>query len=209
MNFLSVKKKIIAQAAEAKIFLINNKIVKSRISKGYRLPFLDKKLRKQRTRKEAKLLQKAASLIPVPRILAVNETQSTIELEYIKGKKLSESLDTLPIEKALNICKLIGTQIATLHDAGIIHGDLTTSNMIFAKEQLYIFDFGLGFESYKTEDKAVDLHLIKEAFEARHFARATAYLKAMIEGYKKSEKAKETMQRLNNVEKRGRYKQQF
>ncbi len=201
--------KLIAQAAEAKIFLIDNKIVKSRILKGYRFPFLDEKLRRQRTRKEAKLLQKAASIIPVPKILAINETRSTIELEYIRGENLSESLDTLPIRRSLAICKIIGAQIAKLHDAGIIHGDLTTSNMIFADRKLYIFDFGLGFESCKVEDRAVDIHLIKEAFEARHFARASAYFEAMIAGYKKSGKAKETLQRLANVEKRGRYKQQF
>ena len=118
------KQKILAQAAEAKIFLINNKIVKSRISKGYRLPFLDKKLRKQRTRKEAKLLQKAASLIPVPRILAVNETQSTIELEYVKGKKLSESLDTLPIEKTPLFGLADGVSYKFYHCEKDIHGEV-------------------------------------------------------------------------------------
>ena len=203
------KQKLISQAAEAKIFLIKNKIMKCRIPKGYRFPLLDEKLRRQRTRKEAKLLQKAALLIPVPKILAVDENNSMLELEYIKEKKISESLDILSTQKALVICKLIGTQIAKLHDAGIIHGDLTTSNMIFANKKLYIFDFGLGFESYKIEDRAVDIHLIKEAFEARHFVRASAYFEAMVKGYKKSGKAKETLQRLQAVEKRGRYKEQF
>ncbi len=201
------KQKLLAQGAEAKIFLINNKIVKSRIPKGYRLPLLDEKLRQQRTRKEAKLLRKASLLIPVPK--ALSSSQYDISLEYIKGKKLSVHLDLFSAQKAKSICILLGKQIAKLHDEGIIHGDLTTSNMILTpNSKLYFLDFGLGFESHKVEDRAVDIHLIKEAFEAKHFARSSAYFAAMVKGYKKSGKVKETLQRLANIEKRGRYKQQ-
>lgn len=198
--------KIIAHAAEAKIMLSGKSIIKHRISKGYRLPLLDEKIRKQRTKKESRLLQKAALLIPVPKVLKVDESNSLLELEYIPGKKLADCLDVLPHATAL--CIQLGKHLAALHDAGIIHGDLTTSNMILTpKKKLYLIDFGLGFESNKIEDRAVDLHLIKEAFEAKHHARAAMYFAAVLHGYADSPKAKLTLARLSAVEKRGRYKQ--
>lgn len=201
-------KTLISQAAEAVIYLVDGKVVKDRIPKSYRLPLLDNKLRKQRTKKEARLLQKAAQIIPVPKVISVSAT--SLELEYIKGEKLATCLDTLPLAQAEKICKQLGSHLADLHDAGIIHGDLTTSNLILPPDQkLYFLDFGLGFVSHKIEDRAVDLHVIKEALEAKHVARAEAYMKCIVDGYKKSNRAKETLARLSIVESRGRYKQQY
>jgi len=50
-------KELIAQGAEAKLFKEDGFLIKERIKKSYRLPFLDKKLRKLRTRKEAKIIE--------------------------------------------------------------------------------------------------------------------------------------------------------
>src|SRR3989344_6812619 len=146
------KMKIISQGAEAIISQQRNVVIKSRISKGYRHPLLDEKLRKQRTKKEIRLLEKASKIIPVPKI--IKNKDYNIELEFLKGKKLSEHLDKLP-DKEL-ICKKIGSNIAKLHDSEIIHGDLTTANMIYSKKKIYFLDFGLGYESNNIEDKAVD-----------------------------------------------------
>ncbi len=200
--------KIIAQGAEAIIIQKNNQILKRRIKKSYRLPELDEKIRKQRTKKEAKILEKASKLIPVPKLLKLNEKTKEISIEYIKGKKLSDYLDSLDYQK---ICRQIGEQIAILHDANIIHGDLTTSNMIMQEKtnKLFFIDFGLGFISSRIEDKAVDLHLIKEALEAKHFKIAEKCFKIILDGYKISKQNDEVIQRLEKVEKRGRYKQQY
>ena len=234
---------IIATGAEAVLIREDGKLIKKRIKKGYRLPVIDEKLRKQRTKKESKLLEKASKLIPVPKVIKIDEKSNEIVIEYLNGKKLSETLDNL--DNNLQICHKIGENIAKLHDAGIIHGDLTTSNMIYVPEaqgennaqdikttnppkksvdinnksniiqaidkskegNLYFIDFGLGYESVKTEDKAVDLHLIKQALEAKHFQRAEEFFKHILEGYKTSKYFKETIKRLEAVEKRGRYKQ--
>ena len=199
------KSNIIAQGAEAKIIKQGNIITKDRIPKGYRLPVLDNKLRKQRTKKESKILVKAFTLIPVPKLINSDEKEK-IEMQFIEGKKLYESLDNLKNNK--KICKTIGKQTAILHDNNIIHGDLTTSNMIYSKEEkVYFIDFGLSYESDKTEDKAVDLHLIKQALEAKHFKQHEKLFKSILDGYKISKKYKETLNRLEQVEKRGRYKQ--
>ena len=197
---------IIGRGAEAVLIHDGKMLKKLRVEKGYRLPEMDEKIRKLRTRKEAKILEKAAGLINVPRVIKVDDKTKEIDMEFIPGLKLSESLDGL--QERLKICKMIGESIAKLHDADIIHGDLTTSNMIWAEKEgkLYFVDFGLGFESKKIEDRAVDLHLIKEAFEAKHFNFSKEFFSSVLEGYKNSKSYKETLVRLEKVEKRGRYK---
>ena len=204
-----MQEKIIQQGAEAIIIKRGNDIIKRRIPKTYRLPILDEKLRKQRTKKEARLLQKASAIIPIPKIIKVDEKNKEMEMEFIIGKKLSEHLDSL--KDKVQISKTIGKQIALLHDNEIIHGDLTTSNIILSDKdkKLYFIDFGLGFSSNKIEDKAVDLHLIKQALEAKHFKYFKSLTQAVLDGYSISKTSKETLARLKKVESRGRYKEQY
>lgn len=199
--------KIIAHGAEAIITRKGNQIIKKRLKKGYRLPIIDNRIRKQRTKKEYRLLEKASKLIPIPKIIKLDENSQEITLEFIKGKKLSENLDKL--KNNLEICKTLGQQIAKLHDNGIIHGDLTTSNMIYSNNELYFIDFGLGYESTKPEDKAVDLHLIKQALEAKHFKHYKEFFNKVLQGYKSSANSKPVLNRLEKVEGRGRYKQAY
>ena len=108
---------------------------------------------------------------------------------------------------SVNLVKEIGEKIAVLHNNHIIHGDLTTSNMIF-NEEVYFIDFGLSFFSHKIEDKAVDLHLLKQALESKHYKIWEKAFKTALETYKKNaENSDEILKRLEKVEKRGRYKQ--
>ena len=103
--------------------------------------------------------------------------------------------------------KQVGESIAKIHDADIIHGDLTTSNMILSNERVFFIDFGLGYISKKIEDKAVDLHLLKHALEAKHFKNWKILFEKFLEGYKKGKESKKILERLTAVEKRGRYKE--
>lgn len=198
--------KTIALGAEAVLIKQDGKLTKKRIEKKYRYKELDEKLRKTRTRKEAKLLEKASKLIDVPRVIKVDDKTKKIIMEFIEGKKLSDCLDLLESKKAIEICKTVGSSIAKLHDANIIHGDLTTSNMILHKGKIFFIDFGLGFESSRTEDKAVDLHLLRQAFESKHFSRWQGYFDAALEGYKESRNAASVLKQFEKVEARGRYK---
>ncbi len=191
-------KKTIQQGAEAIISIDDNKIIKNRIEKSYRLPVLDKKLRKIRTKSEAKIINKLNNIIPVPKIIETNNKE-TIIMEYIKGKKLSEHLETLNWK---SLSKQIGETLTKLHNQNIIHGDLTTSNMILKENQIYLIDFGLGFHSPKLEDKAVDLHLLKQALNAKHFTIAEKAINSILKNYKN----KEVLEQLKKVESRGRYK---
>ena len=204
-----MKSTILARGAEAVILNEKNKIIKQRIAKGYRHPELDLKLRTLRTRQEARLLEKSRMLIPTPRLITADELAKTLEIEYIKGKKLADNLEKLKDYQA--VCVQIGRHVAKLHDAGIIHGDLTTSNMIYNEKtkKVYFIDFGLGFHSQRAEDKAVDLHVLKEALEAKHPKISQTAWKKMLEGYKKSQNYSQTIKQLTKVEKRGRYKSQY
>ena len=197
--------KIIARGAEAILIHQNGKLIKKRISKGYRHPDLDERIRKRRTKSEVKLLEKASKVISIPKVLSVNEKNAEIDMEFIEGKKLSEWLDKFPLNEAIKICYQIGENIAVLHENGIIHGDLTTSNMILSGEKIYFIDFGLGFHSSRIEDKAVDLHLLRQALESKHFMHWSDLFASVLEGYKKLGDESVLLQ-LKKVESRGRYK---
>lgn len=198
--------KIISIGAEAILEQQGDKLVKKRVKKGYRYPELDEKLRKLRTRKEAKLLEKAAKIISVPAVTKVDDKAKEIFLDFIQGRKLSEALDSFSLAEAKELCMQIGSSVAKLHDADIVHGDLTTSNMILSQGKIFFIDFGLGFESSKTEDKAVDLHLLRQAFESKHYEKWQDYFSSAIEGYKISKNADAVLKQLEKVESRGRYK---
>jgi TP53 regulating kinase-like protein len=198
---------IIAKGAEA--ILIKKEadiLVKRRIEKGYRLKEIDEKLRKLRTRQEARLLEKAFKVTNVPKIISVNETNKEVIMQFIEGQKLSQDLSSFPLKKQEEICQKIGEEVAKFHDINIIHGDLTTSNMILKDDKIFFIDFGLGFVSSRPEDKAVDLHLLKQALEAKHFQHFKVLFEKVLEGYKKSENREKVLKQLEKVEKRGRYK---
>jgi len=195
--------KLLAQGAESKLFLSGNKVVKDRFRKTYRIKEIDDRLRKFRTKREAKVLEKLQKIdFPCPKLIRNNE-KDTLEIQYIKGNLIKNILDN---NNCVKLSKEVGEKVAILHNNHIIHGDLTTSNMIFEKE-LYFIDFGLGFFSRKIEDKAVDLHLLKEALESKHSKIWKKSYKAVLESYaKKAADGKEVLERIKIVEKRGRYK---
>lgn len=199
-------KQILAQGAEAIITKDKNKVTKHRISKSYRHKEIDEKIRKSRTRKEANILKKAKELkISVPEIL--KQEEFALEMEFINGDRLSEKLNSYEEKKQFIVLKKIGKEVAKLHQNDIIHGDLTTSNTLLKDEEIFIIDFGLGFISKRVEDKAVDLHLIKQALEAKHFQNYEKLFENFLEAYQKEYKeAKEVLERLKKVEARGRYR---
>lgn len=192
---------LIGKGAEAELYLKEDTVIKKRIKKNYRIEKIDLPLRKTRTRREAKILEKLPKEILSPDLIKMDDINMEITMSYIKGEKVRDILD-----KNLDLCVEIGEKIALMHNAGIIHGDLTTSNMIFNKH-VYFIDFGLSYFSQKIEDKAVDLHLIKQALESKHYKIFEKAFKHVLKGYKKTSKNyDEIIQRLDKVENRGRNK---
>ncbi|MBN1792997.1 Kae1-associated serine/threonine protein kinase [Candidatus Woesearchaeota archaeon] len=191
----------IARGAEAVIYedAAKGVVVKDRVRKGYRHPELDAELRSQRTKREANLLKKLK--IPRPNLVE-SDGKERIVMERIKGEKVREALDKDP-----KLARKIGSIVAQMHDSHVIHGDLTTSNILIGKDGNLVFiDFGLSFQSHKVEDKAVDIHLFKQALESKHFKVYDEALKEFLAGYRKAEGYGEIMKRLEEVEARGRYR---
>ena len=194
---------LIAQGAEAKLYRNDNSIIKERIRKSYRIEEIDDKLRRSRTRREDKILEKLAAIdFPAPRLIE-NDKKERLVMEFIDGDKVRDILEK---KDYISLSKEIGKKIALLHNHGILHGDLTTSNMILDKEVFFI-DFGLGFFSKRLEDKAVDLHLFRQALESKHHKVWEKCFDAFIKEYEKhAEEGDKTLIRLKEVEGRGRNK---
>ena len=205
---------LIAEGAEAKIYSTDVKglacVLKDRIEKRYRLTQIDTRLRKLRTRHEASLLARAARAgVNVPKIVDFKSTKTTLCIEEISGPKVRDYL--LEYKKDASkikiTCEKVGKQIAKIHRANITHGDLTTSNMIFTGDKIFLIDFGLGQVSARLEDKAVDLHLLKECLRSKHFEVWELAWKAFRKEYEKLAGAS-VFEQLEKVEARGRYRKQ-
>ena len=184
-------------------------LVKERIKKGYRLPELDEKIRKKRTKHEESLLNRSRrSGVNVPFVL--DNEDSKIIMEFIDGKKVKDVLNDLSEKDKKNVYKLIGKNIALLHQNNIIHGDLTTSNFMLTNEpknKLYIVDFGLGKYSEKVEDKAVDLYVLYEALKSAHFKYLNPAWQNILKDYLHSySNARAVLNRIEKIKSRRRYK---
>ena len=115
----------------------------------------------------------------MPSVYLVDTVNNRIYLEFIEGKTAKEMLDTLSPEEALGLANAIGKNFALMHNCDIVHGDLTTSNMIirpngelvclsFHSFMKVFIDFGLSYFSPDAEDKAVDLYVLERAFKSTH-----------------------------------------
>jgi TP53 regulating kinase-like protein len=205
---------LIKKGAEANLYLMDwqdrKVIVKKRLPKKYRPSRLDEQIRTYRTVHESLLLHGAKQAgVPTPVIYQVNVKEATIIMEFIEGMQVKESLNSQSEKERESICLRIGKSIGKLHRSGIVHGDLTTSNMILKSEEKIVFvDFGLGEKTNELEARAVDLHLMKRALQSTHFRFAEECFSAVMEGYTsvmEAQTAREVFEKIKEIERRGRY----
>jgi len=205
---------LIKKGAEASLYLEewhNRKVIlKKRLPKRYRLPELDREIQAQRTRHEPQIIHRAKEAgVPTPIVFMVDTAEATIVMEFVEGKQVKQVLNDLRSEERLDLCRYIGRLIGRLHGDGIIHGDLTTSNMILTPQGKVVFiDFGLSEQTRELEARGVDLHLMKRALNSTHFRHAVECFGAVMDGYEeiRGRKAvKEVLAKIMEIEKRGRY----
>lgn len=195
--------KLIYKGAEANLYVDEGKIVKRRIEKKYRIPELDKSLRKYRTRHEAKIMGKIRDFgFPAPKVLKVSEKDATIVMEYVDGKVLKEVFEEESEDNVKKLSEKIGETLSILHGNNIVHNDLTTSNMLASKSLVYVIDWGLGFHSTRLEDKAMDLVVLKKSLRATHPRLFDLIWENVLKGYKPD---KEFTSRVEKIESRVRY----
>jgi Kae1-associated kinase Bud32 len=182
-----------AEAVVERMMMIGKKAVrKSRIPKAYRVSVLDRKLRAERTRVEARLLNRAKMAgVSCPTVLSVEEFE--IIMTFIEGKR--PKMGSGEAQEAGNI-------LAKLHNEDIIHGDFTPANLIVNKKGMHVIDFGLGFVSNDIEDKAVDVFTMQRALGE---SGAKGAKEAFVKGYGDYPKSGKVLERLKEVEKRVRY----
>ena len=201
--------KLIKKGAEADIYQTkwhNSKaILKIRKIKNYRNPYLDSKIRKQRTIKESQILSLVKSFgIPTPLVYYVNLKESSIIMQEIPGKPIHDLAES----KIIDLSKEIGKLVGMLHKNGVMHGDLTTSNFISYRNNVYVIDFGLSQNTIKPEDHAVDLRLIKEILNSAHAKIMDPAWKNFQLGYKSivgNTKYVKIIKLVSDIESRGRY----
>ncbi|MHB8568278.1 MAG: KEOPS complex kinase/ATPase Bud32 [Nitrososphaerales archaeon] len=200
--------------AEATIKLIEwdqaPAISKRRNPKRYRDPKLDQVLRSRRTKQEAEMMHESKRCgVTSPFIYFVNPKSSEIIMEYIEGPHLKDLNKPENVVESKALFAKLGENCARLHSKGIIHGDLTTKNVIVNTERLVLIDFGLSFFSDRLEDKAEDLHLLKQAIKSSCDSKLAAMLyKSSISGYESlagKDNMYEVLEKIVEIEERGRY----
>lgn len=197
----------IALGAEARTYagkyLGYDVVVKHRFPKTYRAEQIDTLLRKNRSIQEVRLLVQARMVgVNVPFVLDIDKKEWKISQQRIFGSPLKDSMEDDIARKF----KIVGQFMATLHNNNIIHGDLTTSNIIVDKnDDIWFIDFGLGFISAQIEDMAVDVLVLKHTLRSSHFAVWKEAMEAFLEGYRISNNFKSILKRMGKVENRIRY----
>ena len=208
------EKTLFKKDAEASLYLADwhqrRVIIKMRIPKKYRSPVLDEQIRSYRTVHEPQLIHEAKEAgVPTPLIYMVNVPESSITMEYIEGQQVKQLLNTVSKAKRYDICVKIGESIAQLHRNSLIHGDLTTSNMILNKKgKLFFVDFGLGEKNGELEAQGVDLHLLKRALQSTHYLFWEECFQSVLCGYTSVlgvQLAEKVYEKIREIEKRGRY----
>lgn len=172
-------------------------LIKERVPKAYRHKEIDEKIRTERNRTEARLLSEARrSGVSTPIIYDVEDFK--LKMQYIDGVPIKYLITPELSEK-------VGELIGKLHSSGIIHGDLTTSNLLLAGKRLYLLDFGLAYFDKSVEARGVDVHVLFQTFESTHRAH-----EALIEAFKKGYQStfidsENVLQRVEEIKKRARY----
>lgn len=195
--------KLIASGAESNIYRDKGKIIKERIRKNYRIEQIDTKLRHSRTKLEFSLLKKAyENRINVPQPISISKDLTKIVMKDLGNKTFKDNFSMKFVRDAAKTT-------AKMHNLDIIHGDLTTANMIIKDGKLFLIDFGLGFFSRKSEDKATDIFLFKNALKAKHTKHFERAYRIFLNTYKKySNNSNDILSHLKQIEERRRYAKQ-
>lgn len=194
-----VKLTKVAEGSESDIYktkIFNSDIiVKYRRDKSYLIPQINDKLRVKRNKKEAKLMIMASDNgISVPKVILFDKYSiymTFIEGETLNNMDLGEVNESVPYD--------IGKSLYRMHSSGIVHNDFTSANIIVKDGEPFIIDFGLSDISYDTEERAIDLLLMKSSVDEKFFSE-------ILKGYKyHNEFYVQVLDKLRSIERRGRY----
>lgn len=220
MTTVETKQAIFKQGAEAKLIVgvYDGKpcLIKERFVKNYRLPELDKTLTKSRIKAEQKAVKRCEDVgILVPKLFNVDFNGRKIYMEYfdkaITAKEFIIQIHKQPSESQVKLNELtrrIGEVVGKFHANNIIHGDLTTSNILIDEKEddysLIMIDFGLSSYSASHEDKGVDLYVLERALLSTHSNLPDLFESILKEYRKTNPTSEETIRKFEEVRARGR-----
>lgn len=207
---------LIQQGAEARVyrsdFFGRPTIIKQRFVKSYRVPSLDQKLTHRRMNQEVRSMARCRKNgIRAPAVYYLDMKERSIYMEdIVEGISLKEFIRSVNrstgTETLSGLMQNIGKILAKMHDCDVVHGDLTTSNMIYfpEKQELTLIDFGLSSVSALAEDKGVDLYVLERAFLSTH-PNTEELFQELLQSYCEASKgAKGVIAKLDEVRMRGR-----
>ncbi|OAA69510.1 Protein kinase-like domain protein [Cordyceps fumosorosea ARSEF 2679] len=231
---------LITQGAEGRLYKTTYLLpsvpcaLKYRPAKPWRHPTLDARLTRHRILAEARILARCRREgIRVPALYAVDESQGWLMLEWIPGVPVRAAVnarlatlgdgDAVARDEPLRaLMRRVGEAVGSLHRIGIVHGDLTTSNMMLdptgsggeeeggspptadLQGEVVIIDLGLASGAVQEEDRAVDLYVLERAFGSTH-PRAECVFSELLDAYRASHKqAPAVLKKLEEVRMRGR-----
>lgn len=212
---IELPEELLAKGAESDIYRADwlgmPAIVKHRLPKSYRIEEIDEKIRRHRTKSEAKILSDVKRAgVRAPVLYDVDLKNKDIIMEDIPGPMIKDVMPDLTQEKRKDLAVAIGETIRSFHDVDIIHGDLTGSNMILVnndlddiKNNLAVFDFGLGRYSDLLEDKAVDLLVLKKSFQSVDYDIASETFDWILDAY--DHDSCKMRDKIAEIQSRGRY----
>jgi Kae1-associated kinase Bud32 len=187
-------------------------LVKERDTKAYRPKALDERLRRERTRTEARLLVDARRIgVRTPLLYDIDLQHHRLTIEELPGPTLKQLLEdaALPPETLVGAVRSFGVALGRLHAGGISHGDLTSSNILYPdgpEAAPALLDLSMGSRSPGVEELGIDLHLAEEDLRALH-PRAEALIRTFHAGYAEGnpDGAKDVRQRAKEIRGRVRY----
>ncbi len=189
----------VLRGAEATVTIESAQVQKQRNPRTYRHPTLDTRLRAERTRAEARLTNAARRAgVTTPLLYDIDLHESTLVFQRVGDCELRESVTESHIRE-------LARSLATLHEAGFVHGDPTTRNVRIQRDatELFLIDFGLGYYTTSLEDYAMDLHILGGSLGGTE-DNAEALMQAAKETYREyGDDA--VLSRLEEIEGRGRY----
>ncbi|NPB02702.1 MAG: Kae1-associated kinase Bud32 [Methanopyri archaeon] len=203
--------RVLARGAESIVVLHEwfglDAVYKIRLPREYRHPDLDSRLRRNRTRREARTLVRLADAgLPVPTLYEADVEECLVVTEYVPGPSLRDALEEG--EAGPEHVEELGRIAASLHGMGIVHNDLTTSNVIVADDGPVLIDLGMSFDSGDPKDHAIDLRVFERCLESSHPSLSDELWRAFLRGYEEEagEKRTETVLReLERIKSQVRY----
>ncbi|KAG8567476.1 hypothetical protein GDO81_013646, partial [Engystomops pustulosus] len=149
--------------------------------------------------------------IVTPVVYFVDYASNCLYLEDIEGSiTVRDYIMTVQENDSslYSLAQRIGQVLAHMHDEDVIHGDLTTSNMLLQLPHqdlnLVLIDFGLSFISSVPEDKGVDLYVLEKAFLSTH-PKTEDVFKTLLQSYTAAyKKSLPVIKKLDEVRLRGR-----